>query len=495
MEIFRGLGVEDAVRASSLDAMPLMHISPTLTGPTRPGRRRSASRPPERGGGRQPDGAGHQPAGPRRAGARRPDPRARPDRPPVRDRARLIRAGRRGVSAVDPRRRERRRDAGRGALPRRRGRRPEPGTGRRSGIEPVGPTGLEHHASFLFRSPGLLARLGDRRYGLYMVGGPGMASGVLLPMDPDDRWVYAAMGPQPVLGEPAREPDAAIGAIRAAAGVPDLEVELLASMPLEFAAQLAPHVARRPDVPRRRRRAPDAADRRSWHEHRDRRRGEPGLEARLGRERVALTRCSTRTRPSGCRRPAQPVDAAVAVPRPGCGERLRARPARRRSARGHAGRAAGGPRLPLRVQREDRRRRRPGAGHRGRARGSAGTPRLGPGRRGDRLHHRPRGGRAAPHHRGRRARLAPVGRCPEHRPAPAPRARGARPVDGSGPAPAARRPVDRHGAGGHRRVARGGVRDRVRWRGPHPPRRTRRGTLGVAPGRPAARRSPRPWRP
>ena len=107
----------------------------------------------------------------------------------------------------------------------------------------MGPTGLEHHASFLFRSPGLMARLGDRRYALYMVGGPGMASGVLLPMDRDDRWVYAAMGPQPVLDGLLASPDAAIGAIRAAAGIPDLEVELLASMPLEFAAQLAPRGA------------------------------------------------------------------------------------------------------------------------------------------------------------------------------------------------------------------------------------------------------------
>src|SRR5215204_1817931 len=34
MEIFRGLGVEAAVRASSVDVLPLMHISPTLPGPT-----------------------------------------------------------------------------------------------------------------------------------------------------------------------------------------------------------------------------------------------------------------------------------------------------------------------------------------------------------------------------------------------------------------------------------------------------------------------------
>jgi putative polyketide hydroxylase len=238
MEIFRGLGVEAAVRASSVEVQPLMHISPTLTGPT--------VRVVPLGFPMAGEAAAVSPTSPvispqdhvepvladrlRELGLT--DLRFGTELVSFEQDASGVTAFIRDVPSGDETRVEARylvgADGGRSRV-------------RDSlGIEPVGPTGLEHHASFLFRSPGLLARLGERRYGLYMVGGPGMPSGVLLPMDRDDRWVYAAMGPQPVLASLLASRDAAIGAIRAAAGVRDLEVDLLASMPLEFAAQLAP---------------------------------------------------------------------------------------------------------------------------------------------------------------------------------------------------------------------------------------------------------------
>jgi putative polyketide hydroxylase len=238
MEIFRGLGVDEAVRTSAVDAQPLMHISPTLTGPTV--RVVPLGFPT----------AGEAAAASPTAAVISPQDHVEPvlvarirelGLTDLRFATELVsfEQDAHGVTALV-------RDVAGGEESRVEARFIVGADGGRSrvretlGIEPVGPTGLEHHASFLFRSPGLLARLGDRRYALYMVGGPGMASGVLLPMDRDDRWVYAAMGPQPVLARLLGSSEAAIGAIRAAAGVPDLKVELLASMPLEFAAQLAP---------------------------------------------------------------------------------------------------------------------------------------------------------------------------------------------------------------------------------------------------------------
>ena len=106
------------------------------------------------------------------------------------------------------------------------------------GIDVVGPTGLEHYASILFRAD-LWSIAGEPRFGLYMVGGPGGPPAIIAPMGPDDRFVLGAPGSPEQVAAMVADPELAIAAIRAAAGVPDLEVEVLASMPLEFGAQLA----------------------------------------------------------------------------------------------------------------------------------------------------------------------------------------------------------------------------------------------------------------
>ena len=67
-----------------------------------------------------------------------------------------------------------------------------------------------------------------------------------------------------------------------AAGVPDLEVEVLGSLPVVLRRRGGDRDAGRAGLPRRRRRPPHHAARRDRHEHRDRRRPQPRLEARLG---------------------------------------------------------------------------------------------------------------------------------------------------------------------------------------------------------------------
>ena len=105
------------------------------------------------------------------------------------------------------------------------------------GIETVGPSDLEHHASILFRAD-LWSVLGERRHGLYGVGAPSAPS-VFAPMGPDDRWVLAKQMPLAAAEALASDPACAVALVREAAGLPDLDVEILFVMPLTFAAQVA----------------------------------------------------------------------------------------------------------------------------------------------------------------------------------------------------------------------------------------------------------------
>ena len=107
------------------------------------------------------------------------------------------------------------------------------------GIEAHGPTDLGDYATVLFRAD-LWSLLGEERYGLYQLNGP--VPGVLVPTGRDDRWVLGMQW------DPRSElfadytPERCIELVRAATGVPDLEVEVIARMPIEFVAQAADRV-------------------------------------------------------------------------------------------------------------------------------------------------------------------------------------------------------------------------------------------------------------
>ena len=80
--------------------------------------------------------------------------------------------------------------------------------------------------------------IGERRYGLYAITHPD-AGGVLLPVG-DGRWCYARQW-FPERGESPADltPERCAELIRAAVGVPDLEVRVLARLPFTMAAELA----------------------------------------------------------------------------------------------------------------------------------------------------------------------------------------------------------------------------------------------------------------
>lgn len=104
------------------------------------------------------------------------------------------------------------------------------------GIAMDGPGHLAEHLSVLFEAP-LAEVVGDRRYGIYFIQHP-EAGGVLVP-SARGRWLYGRAW------QPERErledyTDARLTAlIRAAAGVPDLPVRVVAKGAFSFAAQVA----------------------------------------------------------------------------------------------------------------------------------------------------------------------------------------------------------------------------------------------------------------
>lgn len=236
MEILRAIGVEDEIRAFSLDATPLMALSASLASPERRVMPLGFPTPDQ--------AAAVSPTGP----AISPQDHVEPVL------LRRIRAIgltdvrfeteitglRQGGSAVEATVRDRR-------------------TGERSlvhaeyvvaadgarstvrdllGIEVIGPGAFEHYASILFRAD-LWSIVGQPRYGLYMRGGEGVRPAIVAPMGPDDRFVFGWPGSPDEVAAMVADPAKAVAQIRSAAGVPNLEVEVLASMPLEFGAQLA----------------------------------------------------------------------------------------------------------------------------------------------------------------------------------------------------------------------------------------------------------------
>ena len=151
------------------------------------------------------------------------------------------------------------------------------------GIPMEGPDDLGQYFSILFRAD-LSEVLGERRYGLYTLAGDGPPT-VLVPSGTDDRFVFAIPLP-PGMDEAAvaaRFPlDRCEALVREACGRPDLDVEILATSAFAFSAQVATQLACRPGVPRRRRGPPDDAAWRPGHEHRDRRCVRPVVEAGVG---------------------------------------------------------------------------------------------------------------------------------------------------------------------------------------------------------------------
>jgi 2-polyprenyl-6-methoxyphenol hydroxylase-like FAD-dependent oxidoreductase len=112
------------------------------------------------------------------------------------------------------------------------------------GIPMEGPEDLGQFMSILFRAD-LRPVLGETVFGLYVLTGEGPHAGpptVVVPSGADDRFVLAIPLPPGMDGATATADftlDRAEAMIRVAAGVPDLEVEILAMSAFAFSAQIA----------------------------------------------------------------------------------------------------------------------------------------------------------------------------------------------------------------------------------------------------------------
>lgn len=106
------------------------------------------------------------------------------------------------------------------------------------GVRMEGPDNLGNFVSALFRAD-LRDTVGERPCGLYRIETP-LAAGVLLPTSAGDRWVYGREW-HTELGEQLEDytVERCTGLIRAATGLSDLKLEVLAVQAFEFAAQVA----------------------------------------------------------------------------------------------------------------------------------------------------------------------------------------------------------------------------------------------------------------
>jgi putative polyketide hydroxylase len=234
MEIFRALGVEDEIRAFSLDARPTMSIAETLSSPEHteaplgfPTAEQTAAISPTR-----PAISPQDHLEPvllqRLKGLGMTDIRFDTELVALEQESSRIRA-----TVVDTR------TGGRTLVT---SRYLVGADGGRStvrdllGIELEGEEDLEHYATILFRA-NLWPHLGDRRHGLYAVG-PDRRS-VVVPMGPDDRWMFATPVDRDTAEKVAADNAGQVSLVREAAGMPDLPVKVLASMPIAFVAQVA----------------------------------------------------------------------------------------------------------------------------------------------------------------------------------------------------------------------------------------------------------------
>ena len=364
MEILRSWGLEQEVWVGGADLRLAAAVSATLA--DRQQQDFSLGIPqPETLAALSPSVSRDQPAGPPRADA--------PGPPAVARRCRAV-----------PHR------AGRARPARRRG--VGPGPGRRGGAEErieagyvVGAdgggstvrrdAGIEErqlgsegeHLAVLFHGA-VEERIRGHRYGLHIVTTP--ESGVFVPSGTPGRWVYDRewSSERDAQGATVEDHQAAI---RVAAGMPDLDPEIVGRLPLDLRGRRRRADARRTGLPRRRRRPPDDPARGDRHEHRHRRRAQPRLEARLGGAWLGRRGAARQLRGR-----AAPDRAAQ---RPELARGLRRQQARRP-----------GPRLRHGLPGAGRRRLgRPGDGPPGRRGRSARSARLGGARRAARLHARP----------------------------------------------------------------------------------------------------------
>ncbi|GJF27398.1 hypothetical protein KNE206_00980 [Kitasatospora sp. NE20-6] len=109
----------------------------------------------------------------------------------------------------------------------------------RLGIGQTGPGDLFHNVSITFRAKRLADVVGDRRFIACYLTDPAGA-GALLPVDNQEQWVFHAPW-HPENGEALEEftDERCIAHIRAAAGVPDLEVEITGRAPWHAAQRVA----------------------------------------------------------------------------------------------------------------------------------------------------------------------------------------------------------------------------------------------------------------
>jgi putative polyketide hydroxylase len=110
---------------------------------------------------------------------------------------------------------------------------------RRLGIGQSGPGELFHNVSITFRSKALKDYVGDQRFVVCYVTDP-LGEGALLPVDNEERWVIHVPW-FPDRGETLEDfsDDRCVAHIRAAAGVPDIDVEITGKAPWHAANRVA----------------------------------------------------------------------------------------------------------------------------------------------------------------------------------------------------------------------------------------------------------------
>ncbi|GAA0676976.1 FAD-dependent monooxygenase [Kitasatospora atroaurantiaca] len=109
----------------------------------------------------------------------------------------------------------------------------------RLGIGQTGPGDLFHNVSITFRAKRLADVVGDRRFIACYLTNP-QGAGALLPVDNREQWVFHAPW-HPDRGETLEEftDERCVAHIRAATGVPDLEVEITGKAPWHAAERVA----------------------------------------------------------------------------------------------------------------------------------------------------------------------------------------------------------------------------------------------------------------